>query len=254
MRSRILSEVARCQLAQQITTSTTLLLLAIASGTAWGQAGGGLMKDPSTGYVYRPVTRTIERPTTTTTMQRREQTVYKPQTVTETQPVNRTVFTPVVEYRWEPELKNRFNPFRKPAWEYKYVPRTNWETRSEVIHRSSTRTEWVAERRTFDVPVTQHQIVRDVQVDMQPVGKLGQAAQNSNPALAARLEPMHPTDQIVPFSASPITPNSRTQIADSTRSVNQTGHRPIELQPTAPGYLQTPASSIAMPPVVTSWR
>ena len=59
---------------------------------------------------------------------------------------------PVVEYKWEPRVQGRWNPFRPPTVAYQHVPHTCWEARNEVVHRTNTRTEWVAERRTVEVP------------------------------------------------------------------------------------------------------
>lgn len=161
------------------------------SGIASAQsAGGGYMTDPETGIVYEKRVRSIEVPVTETRVEKRDQEVYRPQRVTETRPSTRTVFTPVVEHRWEPRVHNRWNPFVQPTLAYHHVPQTRWEARQETVQQTQTRTEWVAEKRTVEVPTQVTRMTRREEVAYQPVGRVGSPATDNRSALAARLRPL----------------------------------------------------------------
>lgn len=243
--------------------------------TVAAESSSGYYTDPETGIVYQKVTKTIERPVVETKIETREQTVYRPQTVTETRPENRTVYAPVVEYNWEPRLHGRWNPFRPPTVQYHHVGRTRWEARNEVVQRSATRTDWVAEKRTFDVPQRLVRMEREQKVDYEPVGRV--APKQANPAgtthaIAQRLRPLNGNETIAPLgSAGPMIaspPQGMPQIAASTvgrmtsdpprRSLNQTGMPATQLAPSGPGNygqpLPTGNSGIATLPALPIFR
>ena len=171
MRCRIFSGVVSRYLfvAAAATASATITSPAQAQGSA------GLYTDDASGIVYRKVTRTVERPVVETKVEQREQTLYRPQTVTETRPENRTVYTPVLQYQWEPRVHGRWNPFRQPTVAYHQVPRCHWEAQNQVVQRTNTRTEWVAEKRTIDVPQRIVRMEREQTVDYEPVGRVAPA-------------------------------------------------------------------------------
>jgi hypothetical protein len=127
------------------------VLLCGAAGTL-GAEESGLYTDPSTGIVYRKEHRTVERPVVEERTERREQTIYRPRVVTAEQQGVRTVYSPVVRYEWQPRWHGRWNPFVQPSLGYELVPRGSWEARTETYSRPETRTEWVAEKQTVDVP------------------------------------------------------------------------------------------------------
>lgn len=230
------------------------LLAFVTSTSANAQTNSGLVTDPATGLIYRPVTTTIERPVVETKIEKKEQTFYQPQTVTETKPEARTVFTPVVEYKWEPRLHGRWNPFRQPTVAYHHTPTTRWEARNEVVQRTNSRTEWVAQKRAIEVPTQVVRMERQQKVDYQVVGKVPEprSSQSNLPtAIASRLRPLAPNASIAPLnSSSTISP--ATQIASTVgrltsdpppRTRQQGGLRPTNLYPT------TGVRSQALPPV-----
>ncbi len=248
MNVRILSRVV-CRvlgIALMVTATTNCCSRAAA------QTGAGFYTDPATGIVYQRVTRTIERPVSETKITSRQQTVYRPQTVTETKPHARTVYTPVVEYNWEPRVQGRWNPFRLPTVAYHHVARTHWERRHDIVHRTSTRTDWVAEKRTVEVPSRIVRIQREQQVDYEPVGRV--APQQATPpgagnSLASRLRPLPAGASITPlnqpFRSTTQLASSRysaPRIASSTvspsytpgRSSQQSGMQSNDLYPTIP--------------------
>ena len=141
MHVRIYSKVVRPAIQFAVVAAATSIFCTSAAA----QSNPGLMTDPSTGIVYQTVTRTVERPVVETRIDSRQQTVYRPQTVTENRPETRTYYTPIVEYKWQPKVHGRWNPFRRPTVAYHHVPTTHWERRDDVVNRTVTRTEWVAE-------------------------------------------------------------------------------------------------------------
>ncbi len=237
--------------------------LAISPLVAHGEQVPGYYTDPETGQVYRQVTRTVERPEVTTTTERRERTVWTPKTVKETRPHTRTLYTPVTEYRWVPRIHHRWNPFRSPTVVYHHEPTTHWEPRNEVIEQTTARTEWVAEKRVDEVPVTHRRIVREQRVEREPVGRL--APQQADPpggnsAVASRLRPLDSRElsRVIPNGSNP---NGRSLPAAPTmpaasiatnpyRSPAQSGQRATNLVPSSgASYRGTiPAGTIATPP------
>lgn len=250
MKTRILSWVVNRAVMFAIMATT----IPVFSLTAFGQSGSGYLTDPATGIVYRKVTKTIDTPVVETHVNTSEQTVYRPQTVTETRPHARTVFCPVVEYKWEPRLQGRWNPFRAPTVAYQHVPHTSWEARNEVVHHTNTRTEWVAERRTVDVPTQIVRMQREQKVDFEPVGTVSQpqlGPPSATDALAARLRPLDNSATIQPlgqssFYGAPRLASSTvsSSYGESTRSQSQEGMRPTDLAPMTPGgFNAIPAST-----------
>jgi hypothetical protein len=223
MNTRIFSWVVyRGMMLATMTTAISMF-----SSEASGQGSSGYLTDPETGIVYRKVTKTIETPVVETTVSSSDQTVYRPQTVTETRPHSRTVYCPVVEYKMEPRVYGRWNPFKQPSVGYQNVPHTSWEARNQVVHRTKTRTEWVAERRTVDVPTRVVRMQREQKVDYEPVGRVSQPSlgpSSANAALAARLQPLHSSIAIEPIGSPSI--YTAPRIASSTPVVSPTAVEP----------------------------
>lgn len=113
------------------------------------------------GVTYRESRRTVHRPITQTEYVERDRVVYRPEVRAETRDIYRSYQVPVTEYRWEAQLRGRFNPFVRPYWVNEYVPRTFWETRSEVVKEPYLRQELVAETRTEQVPIVSQRLVEE---------------------------------------------------------------------------------------------
>ncbi len=203
MNTRILSWVVN----RVVLLAIMAITISVFSSKASGQSNSGYLTDPETGIVYRKVTKTIETPVVETHVDSREQTVYRPQTVTETRPHARTIYSPVVEYKWEPRVYGRWNPFRQPSVGYQHVPHATWEARNEIVHRTNTRTEWVAERRTVETPTKIVRMQREQKVEFEPVGRVSQpqlGPPSATDALASRLQPMDNLSAIQPLGQSSI--------------------------------------------------
>ena len=193
--------------------------------TAETNAQSGFFTDPQTGIVYRKVSRTVEKPVVETKLEQQQEVVFRPQTVTETKPQNRTVMTPVVKYKWEPKLTGRWNPFRPPSIRYEKVPHTIWEARNEVVHRTRTTTEWIAETRTIDVPQKTFRTTREHSIAYEPVGRISETNNSNLPVeVAARLQPLHQnaTFQSLESSSMAATSFGPPRIAASTVTSNHT--------------------------------
>ncbi|WP_419194411.1 hypothetical protein [Novipirellula herctigrandis] len=207
-----------------------------------------------------------------TKTEQKEQTVFRPQTVTETKPESRTVYTPVVEYNWEPKLEGRWNPFKPPVVAYHHVPRTRWESRSEVVNRVNQRVEWVAEKRTVAVPRQLVRMEREQKIDYEPVGRVAAPPQTTEAAIASRLRPLDSNAKIAPLATSvaqspPVFAPPR--IAASTvgkmqsdpprRSPSQSGMPASDLYPNSGGYdaplpPSSSGSGVAALPSLPLWR
>lgn len=255
MFARIFSRVV-CRL---MTVFVATIATALLCPNAQGQAG--YVTDPATGIVYQKVTKTVERPVVETKTETRDQTIYRPQTVTETKPESRTVYTPVVEYEWQPRVHGRWNPFQRPTVQYHHVPNTRWEARNEIVERTNTRTEWVAEKRSIEVPQRIVRMQREQRVDLEPVGRVAPSSQQASPAgvdsaIASRLRPLDSNTRIEPLNQSRIATSSTLapRVAASTlgrmtsdpprRSPGQGGMRATDLYRSAPAV-----RGQALPPV-----
>ena len=270
MNTRILSPVVGLGIAVATITTTLCTFQSIQAADA-----AGYYTDPATGIVYRQVTKTVERPVVETKIETQEQTILRPQTVTETKPEARTVFRPVVNYQWEPRLEGRWNPFRQPAVAYRHVPRTHWQSEQQVINRTQTRTEWVAETRSVEVPKRMMRIEREQKIDYEVVGRVAPNQTNTagaSSAIASRLRPMDSGTRVEPLTTpryytteTPLVASTAGSVGRMTsdpprRSASQGGLRGTELYPTSPtGYGQAlpPTSTgtgVAALPVMSLWR
>ncbi len=238
----------------------------LTAGTIFAQDNSGYYTDPVSGIVYRQVSRTVERPVVETKVQKEERTVFRPRTVTETKPETRTVFTPVVQHQWEPRLHGRWNPFRQPTVAYHHVPVARWETRSEVVTNTQSRTEWVAEKQTVEVPQRIVRIERDRQTDFEPVGRVAPAAVQPavSQQIASRLRPLESNTAVQPLaSATQTLPGNMTTFGSigrfasdpPQRSIGQGGMRATELYRTSGhGQILQPSTGLGVAGLPTLWR
>ncbi len=253
MFARIFSRVVcRAMTLAVVTTAMTAICSSVNA-----QSGAGYYTDPATGIVYQKVTKTVERPVVETKTETRDQTIYRPQTVIETRPESRTIYTPVVEYNWEPRVHGRWNPFQRPTVAYHHVPNARWEARDQVVERTNTRTEWVAEKRTIEIPQQVVRMEREQKVDYEPVGRVAPQQQASPPgtdnSIASRLRPLNSDTRVESFG-QPSRFASSSTIAASTvgrmtsdpprRSTGQGGLRATELYRGLPS-----GQNQALPPV-----
>jgi hypothetical protein len=103
---------------------------------------------------YRITRRVVKRPMSKTEIVEQEREVYREQLTTEIQETTRVVQVPVTQYQWEHEMVNRWNPFSRPYMIQRLVPRTHWETRTEIVSVPVTQRRLVPETQIVQVPVT----------------------------------------------------------------------------------------------------
>ncbi|MEL6105012.1 MAG: hypothetical protein AAFU85_03205 [Planctomycetota bacterium] len=246
-------------------SKTTALRVAVACftagiltslGTLAKAQDGNLLVDDATGQAYRQVVREVPRSVVEHRMEPQEQMVYRPETVAQSTPEVRRVYTPVVEYKWRPQVLNRWNFFRDPVVAYRQIPETHWEARDQVINRTTWQTQWVAEKRTVQVPRSYVRNTTEKRIDLEPVGyAVREPASTPASTVAARLRPLPAGTRVVPY---PTTASTIPQVASNTvgratseqplRSSNQRGMRTNVLIPSGtPGApLDTMQSGIGV--------
>lgn len=132
------------------------------------------------GQTWREVHRTVRHPQTETQCVDQQQTYYQEKCDVQLYDTYRTYTAPVTEYRWESYWVGRFNPFVQPYLAQRLVPRTHWETRSEIVKVPVTQRNLVPVTRTVRVPVTTEKSVDyDVVVSRQLVNPQGSALANN---------------------------------------------------------------------------
>ena len=111
------------------------------------------------GVTYRVTRQVVQKTIPTTEYQTRQQEVYRPQVTTNYHSYQQTTLAPVTEYQWVPRLEGRWNPFIQPYWTHQLAPVTRWEARPTTVNVPVSRTDWVKETRTTQVPVTTYRTI-----------------------------------------------------------------------------------------------
>ncbi|HUY32881.1 MAG TPA: hypothetical protein VMV69_08880 [Pirellulales bacterium] len=123
------------------------------------------------GVTYREVHRTVRAPKTEIQCVERPQTYYQERYDVQLCDSIRTYQVPVTEHRLEPYWRGRFNPFTQPYLTYRSVPRTHWETRTEVVKVPVSTRQLVPVTTTVRVPITTQTVVdQDILVSRSIVG------------------------------------------------------------------------------------
>jgi hypothetical protein len=121
------------------------------------------------GVTYKETRSTVRRPVVERKMEQREKTVYREKVSTSYEPHTQLSYTPVTTYRWEGRWHDVLHLFKTPYVGYHLVPETQWQTRTEQVHRQVTRRDLVPEKQTYQVPVTTHRYVEEEVVHRMPV-------------------------------------------------------------------------------------
>jgi hypothetical protein len=124
------------------------------------------------GQVWNEVHRTISHPQTQTQCVDQPQTYYQEKCDVQTYDTYRSYQVPVTEYHLESYWVGRFNPFVQPYLAQRLVPRTRWETRTEVVKVPVVQRSLVPVTRMVRVPVTTETVVnQDIVVHRQLVSQ-----------------------------------------------------------------------------------
>ncbi|MGD9635760.1 MAG: hypothetical protein AB7G28_13205 [Pirellulales bacterium] len=84
---------------------------------------------------------------------------YVPTTTTQYQSYQQTYVTPVTQYQWVARQRGTWNPFMRPYWTTELQPVTTWQASQGTVQVPTTRTDWVENNITRQVPVTTYQTV-----------------------------------------------------------------------------------------------
>jgi len=94
-----------------------------------------------------------------TEMRTEQHKTYVPQTTTQYQSYQQTYVTPVTQYQWVARQHGIWNPFVRPYWTTELEPVTTWQAAQGTVQVPTTRTDWVENNITRQVPVTTYQTV-----------------------------------------------------------------------------------------------
>jgi hypothetical protein len=124
------------------------------------------------GVTFKVTQQVVQRSIPTTEYQTHQQKVYRPQITTQYQSYQQTQLVPVTQYQWVARLNGRWNPFIQPYWTHELAPVTRWEARAVTMQVPTSRTDWVEEVRTVQVPVTTYRQAQETIVHREPVSAL----------------------------------------------------------------------------------
>ena len=176
------------------------------------------------GVRYQVSTRKVQRTVPVTEMHDRHQTVYTQQITTENITSQQTYLTPITQYQTVTRLRGRWNPFIMPYYTYDVRPVTTWHQSVANVQVPVSRTAWVPQTQTVQVPVTTYKTAE--------VEETTRVAMNQ-PNTFASAQPLSP--QTVTIAARP----STTVISSTPLG----GHALQNDPPRAGTGWQTPGSS-----------
>lgn len=141
------------------------------------------------GQTWNEVHRTISHPQTQTQCVDQPQTYYQEKCDVQTYDSYRTYSVPVTEYHLESYWVGRFNPFVQPYLAQRFVPRTRWETRTELVKVPVVQRSLVPVTRMVRVPVTTEKVVnQDIVIHRQLVTQPTQAIASTPPSNQTALQ------------------------------------------------------------------
>jgi hypothetical protein len=121
------------------------------------QPGSTQVTEEMINGVKHQVTRqTVEQRVPVTIMQDRQQTVYAPKISTETIAHQQVYSVPVTQYEVVPVLHGRWNPFVEPYYTYETQLVTRYQEQVVNVQIPVSKSEWVTETKTVQVPVTEY--------------------------------------------------------------------------------------------------
>ena len=162
---------------------TTIALMSVMLWTVAATADETRTVTDANGQTWNEVHRTISHPQTQTQCVDQPQTYYQEKCDVQTYDSYRTYQAPVTEYVWESYWVGRFNPFVQPYLAQRLVPRTRWETRTEVVKVPVVQRSLVPVTRMVRVPVTTETVVnQDIVIHKQLVSQPTEAIVSTPPA------------------------------------------------------------------------
>lgn len=151
--------------------SVVLLAVCLVGGTADSSVEADEVRYyEQNGVTYQETRRKVQRPLVQTALTTQQQTVYRQQVSTEYRDVQRTYYVPITENRVQTYWQKRLNPFAPPYLAQKVVPVTRYELRSDVVKVPYTRTDYVPQVVTVQVPTSTQRMVEDEVITRVAVG------------------------------------------------------------------------------------
>jgi hypothetical protein len=112
------------------------------------------------GIKYRETRQVVEQMMPVTTMQDQQQRVMTPKVSTETVAHQQVYSIPVTQYEVVPVLHGRWNPFIEPYYTYETQLVTRYQEQVVNVQIPVTKSEWVAETKTVQVPITEYKMAK----------------------------------------------------------------------------------------------
>jgi hypothetical protein len=112
------------------------------------------------GIKYRETRQVVEQMMPVTTMQDQQQRVMTPKVSTETVAHQQVYSIPVTQYEVVPVLHGRWNPFIEPYYTYETQLVTRYQEQMVNVQIPVTKSEWVAETKTVQVPITEYKMAK----------------------------------------------------------------------------------------------
>jgi hypothetical protein len=192
------------------------------------------------GIKYRETRQVVEQMMPVTTMQDQQQRVMTPKVSTETVAHQQVYSIPVTQYEVVPVLHGRWNPFIEPYYTYETQLVTRYQEQVVNVQIPVTKSEWVAETKTVQVPITEYkmakqEIVTTVALTGGDTNKTFAATQ-SNGQRPVSLQPLG--SQPTPAIASQPT-NGYSTAASPLPNNNNYGSTPSGYGYTQPAYNST---------------
>jgi hypothetical protein len=112
------------------------------------------------GIKYRETRQVVEQMMPVTTMQDQQQRVMTPKVSTETVAHQQVYSIPVTQYEVVPVLHGRWNPFIEPYYTYETQLVTRYQEQVVNVQIPVTKSEWVTETKTVQVPITEYKMAK----------------------------------------------------------------------------------------------
>jgi hypothetical protein len=202
-----------------------------------------------------------------TTMKDQQQTVMTPKVSTETVAHQQVYSIPVTQYEVVPVLHGRWNPFIEPYYTYETQLVTRYQEQIVNVQIPVTKSQWVTETKTVQVPVTEYKMAKqEIVTTVALSGGDTNKTYASNTQRPVSIQPLgsQPTTSIASqpnngysnTAASPLPNNNNYGQASNNNygstpsgyGYTQPAYNYNSTQNVTPSYNPTPAASMANRP------
>lgn len=167
------------------------------------------------GVKYQVTRQTVQQTVPVTIMKDQQQTVYTPKASTENVTHQQVYSIPVTQYEVVPVLHGRWNPFVEPYYTYETQLVTRYQEQVVNVQIPVSKSEWVTETKTVQVPVTEYRTAQQEIVTRV-------ALTGGEPAKTYAAQPSATSQQVVTNQPATIQPyNSQTYSPPATAIASQ---------------------------------